>query len=251
MKAKQRAVFDKWQIEEMDPQDIRETILRSKQIVKQLPIKKYHRSGIRPILEVLCYHMPKVLLLEGVLCLGILLYIGMAGIAENSMNVNAVYYGLTFTGILCMIGMSGEMLRVKLMDTWELERTCAMRLERILVIKMLILGSFSIVVIFLLTLTSWALYGISFLRLACFGYVPFLFLTALILQVAMHLDSKEGILGVYTLGISLYMAALPVLHRTLSQLLVLALCVIAFLFFFYTLKQFYDRADRNWGGSLC
>lgn len=248
---RQKEIFETWQIEPFDPLDMMDTIQQAKQIIKVAPTKKYNMHTVTQAWDVLRYHMPKVLLLQGILCLFALLYICTQAPQRYQLDKSILYYGISFTGIINMVAMSGEMLRVRIMNTWELERTCAMRLEKLLVIKMFMLGSFSTFLIFLISITSWLIYDVSFWEIACYGYAPFLLLTALILQISMHMDSKEGILVSYAGGIALYLSLVPILTKQLSLLLVFGLCVLALFFCLLTLKQFYERSLHNWGGSLC
>lgn len=241
-----------WKVLEFDPKDLEETMMGVREIVKELPIRKHETSDYRQILSILRFHLPKVLVLQVVFCICLLAGLFLINSTSSFDQRNSIYWLITFSSIICAIATSFELLRVKIMGTWEIEKVCFVSLQKLLVIKMLILGSISILIIMILSMITSQFYEINFMVVFTYGYLPFLLITTIILRASLYVESTESILSIYALCIFVYgfIDMKKILMEIAPSLQLIGLSALT-IYFVYTVKCYYTACGQMGDKMIC
>lgn len=220
-------------IPSFDIDDVEETIQISKHIIQTLPIQKYVSHKGTQLWYILRYHTSKILIAQILFCSGLIIYpLTMVHPMQED-----IYLVMLFTGFVCMVSTSSEVIRSHIMGTWEMERVCKVSPQRMLLYKSLIFGTISALLICLSSLVFANMYHFPIEKLMLFGFVPFLLITAIILQCSMQFSSREAILRAYIICAgSLVLGGvffLDILQRNIGWLSLISLLVCLITFFQY------------------
>ena len=178
-------------------EDILETIQQAKIIVKELGVKKQTNVANR-LKTVLLYYGWKGILIQGTL--GLLMLILCWFIIPKQDKFYSISLLLT-GGIVMSICMFFEWIRSDVYSMSELEKTCPYSMQRLFLLKMLLLGSISLLGIFILSIYLASYSELKFFTLFSGGCIPFFLMTGMTL----HFQMKEYILQSF---ISLYVVVL-------------------------------------------
>lgn len=247
MKDKIKEAYDDQAFPSFDIEDMMETIQVSKQIVEALPTPKYVQKESRQIGNILRYHTPKILIAQIVICSMVIIY--ALTLVKADSDIQHSYFIMLFTGFVCMVSTSCEVIRSQIMGMWEMEKVCKVSPQRILLYKSMIFGTISTILIFLSSFVFANTFHFSMMTLFLYGYIPFLFLTAMILQFSMYVETREAIMGIYVLSAGvLTLGGTPLF--TLMQSNVWLLCIISVAVFLFSYMQYYHKSAESFKNCL-
>lgn len=254
MNEKMKQDMQEWKYDDMDMSDIMETISVSKQIVKDLPVKKYNASLRSQLFSISRYHMPKVMIAQAIFSVALLL-IGSQSLLKVGVTVGSfdrlLYSFIMFFSAICMVSTSSEMIRIRLMGTWEMEKVCFINPQKVLIFKMLILASLSTVLILLLSFLFSSVFHLSFIEVFFYAYVPFLLLTACILQISAFIKSYEAVMGAYASGmVILYNLGLFFLEGNIDDIVYILILVLSMMFFMQSVHQYTKSLNQGERGII-
>lgn len=187
-------ILDDYQIVDIQEEDIYETILQSKKILRQAPIQKQETSTIRQMKLIMHYHFPKLFILQVLLTIIIL----SMSLSILSSDYGKLYFILIIGSVLFSMISTVEIIRNRMNDMWETERVCAIRIEKIIAYKLCILSMTTFISICFIAMTLFITHqNISLFKIFATSLLPYMIITTCIIQLKDHLETLQGILIVY------------------------------------------------------
>ena len=247
MKDKIKEVYDDQAFPTFDLEDMMETIQISKQIVEALPTPKYVQKESRQIGSILRYHTPKILFAQIVICSMVIIY--ALTLVKPESDMQHTYFIMLYTSFVCMVSTSCEVIRSQIMGMWEMEKVCKISPQRILLYKSLIFGTISTILIFLSSFVFSNVFHFSMMTLFLYGYIPFLFLTAVILQFSMYVETREAMMGVYVLSAGMLTFGSTSLITAIESNVWL-LSIISVAVFVFSYMQYYRKSAESFKNCL-
>lgn len=191
---KTKDILDDYMMVDILKDDINETILQSKKILRQAPIQKHETNTIRQMKLIMHYHFPKLFILQAILTV-IILSMSLSVLSED---YGKLYFILIIGSVLFSMISTVEIIRNRMNDMWETERVCTIRIEKIIAYKLFILSITTFISICLIAMIlSLTHQNISIFKIFATSLLPYMIITTCIIQLKDHLETIQGILIVY------------------------------------------------------
>ena len=187
-------ILNDYKMVDIQEDDILETILQSKKILRQAPIQKHDTSTIRQMKLIMHYHFPKLFILQALLTIIIL----SMSLSVLSRDYGKLYLILIIGSVLFSMISTVEIIRNRMNDMWETERVCTIRIEKIIAYKLFVLSMTTFISIcFIAMILSITHQDISLFKIFATSLLPYMIITTCIIQLKDHLETIQGILIVY------------------------------------------------------
>lgn len=191
---KTKDILDDYMMVDIPKDDINETILQSKKILRQAPIQKHETNTIRQMKLIMHYHFPKLFILQAILTV-IILSMSLSVLSED---YGKLYFILIIGSVLFSMISTVEIIRNRMNDMWETERVCTIRIEKIIAYKLFVLSITTFISICLIAMIlSLTHQNISIFKIFATSLLPYMIITTCIIQLKDHLESLQSILIVY------------------------------------------------------
>lgn len=191
---KTKDILDDYMMADIPKDDINETILQSKKILRQAPIQKHETNTIRQMKLIMHYHFPKLFILQAILTV-IILSMSLSVLSED---YGKLYFILIIGSVLFSMISAVEIIRNRMNDMWETERVCTIRIEKIIAYKLFVLSITTFISICLIAMIlSLTHQNISIFKIFATSLLPYMIITTCIIQLKDHLETIQGILIVY------------------------------------------------------
>ncbi|RGC53833.1 hypothetical protein [Absiella sp. AM29-15] len=191
---KTKDILDDYMMVDIPKDDINETILQSKKILRQAPIQKHETNTIRQMKLIMHYHFPKLFILQAILTV-IILSMSLSVLSED---YGKLYFILIIGSVLFSMISAVEIIRNRMNDMWETERVCTIRIEKIIAYKLFVLSITTFISICLIAMIlSLTHQNISIFKIFATSLLPYMIITTCIIQLKDHLETIQGILIVY------------------------------------------------------
>lgn len=191
---KTKDILDDYMMVDIPKDDINETILQSKKILRQAPIQKHETNTIRQMKLIMYYHFPKLFILQAILTV-IILSMSLSVLSED---YGKLYFILIIGSVLFSMISTVEIIRNRMNDMWETERVCTIRIEKIIAYKLFVLSITTFISICLIAMIlSLTHQNISIFKIFATSLLPYMIITTCIIQLKDHLESLQSILIVY------------------------------------------------------
>lgn len=191
---KTKDILDDYMMVDIPKDDINETILQSKKILRQAPIQKHETNTIRQMKLIMHYHFQKLFILQAILTV-IILSMSLSVLSED---YGKLYFILIIGSVLFSMISAVEIIRNRMNDMWETERVCTIRIEKIIAYKLFVLSITTFISICLIAMIlSLTHQNISIFKIFATSLLPYMIITTCIIQLKDHLETIQGILIVY------------------------------------------------------
>ena len=191
---KTKDILDDYMMVDIPKDDINETILQSKKILRQAPIQKHETNTIRQMKLIMHYHFPKLFILQAILTV----IIPSMSLSVLSEDYGKLYFILIIGSVLFSMISAVEIIRNRMNDMWETERVCTIRIEKIIAYKLFVLSITTFISICLIAMIlSLTHQNISIFKIFATSLLPYMIITTCIIQLKDHLETIQGILIVY------------------------------------------------------
>lgn len=184
---KLKKVLNEWKIQEVNREDIDETFKECMKYLKEEKLEKYELQTRKQFFNFLLYGQKSWFLAEVVLSISAFV---LCGIMVQNLRI----FFLSFVSILLAGLMVSNWLRNLSYNMWELENTCTVTTEKMLIYKMLFMSSINIIFLFLLSLYTCLLTPFHFFTVFAYGCIPFFITSAFTLELCMYIKHTATLL---------------------------------------------------------
>ncbi len=133
--------------------------------------------------------------------------------------------------------------------TWEIEKTCMISTEKVLLYKIMIIGLLHMVLLFFLSLYTFFLTPYDFVTILCYGFFPFFLSFALLFHLSIYFHSKMLFLGIFICVNIISFLLISSFHAISSIALSVAILISSIVYFLFSIHKYFIKMEEE-GGCL-
>lgn len=164
------------------------------------------------------------------------------------MDSNTLFF-VTFTSSFMAFLLLIHFFENVSSGTWELEKTCMISTERVLLYKITTIGVLHMFLLLGLSLYTSFMTPYDFLTILCYGCFPFFLNLAFLFHFSIHFKNKGTFLGSFIGTNMISFLFVEQFTKEPSMLLLLGVTIASILYFLYSIHKYLIKMEEE-GGCL-